>query len=154
MAEQQELQVDFAIQKIFVKDFSFESPNSPSLFAGDWKPEANIELNTHAEKLTETDHEVTLTVTVTAKCEDKTAFLIEVKQAGIFSIKGLPEENYGHMLGSFCPNILFPYAREVIGATVAKGGFPQLALAPINFDALYAQSAEQQAQQSSSETRH
>jgi len=149
--EQQEAQVEFNIQKIYTQDTSFESPNTPSMFKGEWKPEANIELNTNSEKLDDNNHNVDLTVTVTAKNDGKTAFIIEVKQSGIFSIGGTEEAQLGHILGSFCPSILFPYARAAIANLISRGGFPELQLSPINFDALYAQSLEEQAKQ---ETKH
>ncbi len=134
----------FAIQRIYTKDISFEAPNSPHMFTVKWEPQVNIDLNTAIATLAEGVHEVTLAVTVTAKVGEKTAFLVEVKQAGIFTIAGFPEEQMGHMLHSFCPNILFPYARETVATLVTKGTFPQLDLAPINFDALYAQHLQRQ----------
>jgi preprotein translocase subunit SecB len=140
-------QANFMIQKIFIRDTSFESPQAPLIFKNKWQPEANIEINTDANKVDEDLYEVTLTVTVTAKTEGQTAFLVEVKQSGIFTINGIPENQMGHLLGSFCPSILFPYAREAIGNLVSRGGFPELSLAPINFDMLYAQQQAQQAQQ-------
>ena len=130
---------EFALQRIYVKDISFETPNSPAIFGKEWKPESNLNLNSNVNKLDDTHFEVTLTVTVTTKIADQTAFLVEVQQAGIFQVNGFPEAEMGHMMGSYCPNILFPYAREVVSDLVTKGSFPQLLLAPVNFDALYAQ---------------
>ncbi|MFK5915159.1 MAG: protein-export chaperone SecB [Woeseiaceae bacterium] len=129
----------FTIEKIFLKDVSFESPAAPAIFTEDWQPEINMDLNSSAQPLDENIFEVELSITVTAKNADKTAFLVEVKQCGIFSISGMDKENLDGMLGSFCPNILFPYAREAISDLVSKGGFPQLLLSPVNFDAIYAQ---------------
>jgi len=129
----------FAIQRLYVKDISFESPNSPDLFLKEWQPEVSIDLNVDHQKLDNSNYEVALTVTVTAKGEDKTAFLAEVKQAAIFTIEHFPEDQMGHMLGALCPGILYPYAREAISDLVNRGSFPQLLLAPINFDALYQQ---------------
>lgn len=137
----------FAIQKIYLKDVSFEAPNSPDVFRQGWKPETNVQLNTETKTLSEGHYEVALTVTVTTKTEDKTVFLAEVKQAGVFQASGFPEEQLGHLLGSFCPNLLFPYAREAISNLVIKGGFPDMPLAPINFDALYAQHVQKLKQQ-------
>ena len=129
----------FSIEKIYLKDVSFESPGAPTIFTDDWSPEINMELNSNGKPIDNNIFEVELSITVTAKNKDKTAFLVEIKQCGIFSINGMDEANLSGMLGSFCPNLLFPYAREAISDFVTKGGFPQLLLAPVNFDALYAQ---------------
>lgn len=134
----------FAIQRIYTKDISFETPNSPAIFTEKWEPQVNVDLNSSGTKLGESLFEVVLSLTVTAKLGEKTAYLAEVQQAGIFSLEGFTEQDIGGMLHSFCPNILFPYAREVISDLVSKGSFPQLLLAPINFDALYAQHLQQQ----------
>jgi len=132
----------FSIEKIYLKDVSFESPDSPASFTSDWSPEINMELNSQGQPIDDNVFEVELSITVTAKNNDKTAFLVEIKQCGIFSISGMDDTNLNGMLGSFCPNILFPYAREAISDLVTKGGFPQLLLAPVNFDAIYAQHTE------------
>lgn len=134
----------FAIQKIYIKDMSFESPNSPAVFTSDFKPQVNVDLNTKGDAVSEGVYEVTVHITVTVKNGEKTAYLAEVQQAGIFTIQGMPEEQMGGMLAVFCPSILFPYARETISDMVTRGGFPQLLLAPVNFDALYAQQLAQQ----------
>lgn len=147
MSEEQNQQ-QFAIQKIYLKDVSFESPNSPAVFQeANWQPEINVQLNTEGKTIAEGVHEVVLTVTVTAKKDDKTAFLVEVKQAGVFQLVGFEQEQLGGMLGAYCPETLFPFAREAISDLVSKGGFPQLLLAPVNFNALYMQHQQQQAQQ-------
>lgn len=138
----------FEIQRIFVKDISFESPNTPHTFVEEWKPEVALNLETKSNRIQEDMHEVVLSITATVSTGKKTAFLIEVQQAGVFVIKNFPNEQLHHMLGSFCPNILFPYAREVVSDMVVRGGFPQLILAPVNFDALYAQHMEQQNKES------
>jgi preprotein translocase subunit SecB len=135
----------FEIQRIFVKDISFESPNTPHTFVEEWKPEVNLNLETKSNRIQDNLHEVVLSITATVTTSKKTAFLIEVHQAGVFMVNGFSNDQLHHMLGSFCPNILFPYAREVISDMVVRGGFPQLILAPVNFDALYAQHMEQQA---------
>lgn len=142
----------FQLQKIYLKDASFEAPNSPGIFSENWEPEVNVEISSAATVIVENVYEVVLSLTVTAKVGDKTAFLVEVHQAGGFTVAGLNENELGHMLGSYCPNIIYPYAREAVSDLVGKGGFPQLLLAPVNFDALYAQHLQQQAeeQQSSS----
>lgn len=132
-------QKNFGIQKIYVKDMSFETPNTPAVFTMDWKPEINLELTTQASKIAEGIHEVVLSLTVTAKLGDNTAYLAEVQQAGIFAMQGFPEAELAPMIGAFCPGTLYPYARETVSDLVARGGFPQLVLAPINFDALFAQ---------------
>lgn len=129
----------FAIEKIYLKDVSFESPAAPAAFTEEWSPEINMDLNSQGQVLDNNVYEVELSITVTAKNNDKTAFLVEIKQCGIFSIAGMDEANLNGMLGSFCPNILFPYAREAVSDLVTKGGFPQLLLAPVNFDAIYQQ---------------
>ena len=133
----------FAIQKIYTKDISFETPNAPQIFTQKWEPALDLNLGTHVQPIENSMFEVSLTLTVTVKVADSTAYLVEVNQSGIFSIAGFNEQEMGPMLGSFCPNILFPYAREVISDLVSKGGFPQLILAPVNFDALYMQHLQQ-----------
>jgi len=151
--EQQKQGQEFMIQKIYVKDLSFETPNSPDVFSEKWEPAVNLEINTAGKGLRTDTHEVVLTIVVTAKIGEKTAYLVEVKQAGIFSIKGLSDQELSHALGSYCPNILFPYAREVVSDLVVKGGFPQLLLSPINFDALYSQHVAHMQQASENENK-
>lgn len=133
----------FSIQKIYTKDISFETPNSPKIFTEKWEPTVDFNLGTNVDPIENALFEVSLSVTVTVKCAETTAYLVEVTQSGIFSLAGFSEQEMGPMVGSFCPNILFPYAREVVSDLVAKGGFPQLLLAPVNFDALYAQHVKQ-----------
>lgn len=134
---------NFSIEKIYLKDVSFEAPAAPAGFTEEWSPNINMELNTQATSLDENVYDVELTITVTAKNNDKTSFLVEIKQCGIFIIRGMDDATLNGMLGAYCPNILFPYAREAISDLVTKGGFPQLLLAPVNFDALYAQHMQQ-----------
>ncbi len=142
----------FAIQKIYLKDVSFESPNSPQAFTeGEWQPKINVQINSSNSVIAQDTYEVVLNITVTADQNEKTAFLVEVKQAGIFTIAGFPEENLGGMVGAFCPESLFPYAREAISELISKGGFPPLYLAPVNFNALYTQQ-QQQNQAAATET--
>ncbi len=144
MAEEQKSEKQITIQKIYIKDFSFESPNSPSVFtSGDWSPKTNLNLRSSHHQGENDQSEVVLTITVEAKHEDKTLFLIELHQAGLFQISGYEEQEFGVVVGSFCPNILFPYAREAISGLISRGGFPEFLLQPINFDALYAQSQQQ-----------
>lgn len=136
---------EFGIQRIYVKDLSLECPNSPAIFLQDWEPELNLDLGTDAKNdLGDGVREVVLTVTATVKVKDKVAFLVEVKQAGIFSLKGFEKDQLKHLLGSFCPNILYPYAREAVTDAVVRAGFPQLYLAPVNFDALYEQHLQEE----------
>jgi preprotein translocase subunit SecB len=135
-----------SIVKIYVKDFSFESPQAPAVFqAQNWNPQTNLNLRSAHTKLDGDLHEVVLTLTVDAKDNesDKTQFLVELQQAGIFEIVGHSEQELGALIGSFCPNLLFPYAREAISSTVQRGGFPEFLLQPINFDALYMQAQAQ-----------
>lgn len=143
----QQMQGIFGIQKIYVKDLSFEAPNSPATFTDQWEPNVNLDLNTNAQSVAEHAYEVVLSLTVTVSNDDKNAYLVEVQQAGIFHLEEFPDSVLRRMLGSFCPNILFPYAREAVSDLVTRGGFPQLLLNPINFDALYEQHLQQQAQQ-------
>ena len=146
MAEEnkaQETQPEFVIQRLYVKDLSFEAPNTPHIFRTEWKPEVNLDIHTNSDALDDETHEIVLGLTVTVKVGEEVAFIIEVKQAGIFTIKGIEGDALKHTLGSYCPNVIFPYAREVVADMVVRGGFPQLNLAPINFDALYAQYQEQ-----------
>jgi len=135
----------FKILRVYIKDVSFESPQAPKVFtqSTQWQPNVSLHLNTESKVLDNDNYEVELTVTATVKLGEDVAYLIEIKQAGLFMIKGFETERLGPMLGSFCPNILFPFAREEIAALVQKGGFPQMLLDPVNFDALYAQHLSQ-----------
>ena len=136
------------IAKIYTKDFSFESPQTPGIFKqGDWSPQTNLNLRSSHTALDDNLHEIVLTITVDAKDGDNTIFLVELHQAGLFEVAGYSGDELGAIIGSFCPNILFPYAREAIASTIQKGGFPEFVLQPINFDALYLQSQQQKAQQ-------
>ncbi len=150
---QQQMDREFALQRIYTKDISFETPNSPEIFQVDWQPQTNLNVNTHVNRLADDVFEVVLTVTVTTKVAEKTVYLAEVQQAGIFGMRGFPEQEMGPMLGAFCPNLLFPYAREVISDLVTKGSFPQMLLQPVNFDALYAQHQQQLAEQQEGEQK-
>lgn len=150
MAEENQNEKHLSINRIYIKDFSFESPKAPAIFkTNQWKPQTDLNLRSAHQPIDGEEglHEVTLTVTVDAKEDDSTLFLVELQQAGIFQISGYTEEEFGAIVGSFCPNILFPYARETIASAVAKGGFPEFILQPINFDALYMQSRQQAAEQ-------
>jgi preprotein translocase subunit SecB len=138
-------QPQILIQRVYLKDMSFESPNAPQSFSGEWKPEVSVELQNKGHKVADNTYEVSLSLTITAKSQDKTLYLAEIHQAGLFRITNVPEEAIGQVLGAFCPNILFPYAREAVDNLVARGSFPTLMLAPVNFDALYAQNIAQRA---------
>lgn len=154
--EQQEAQ--FMIQRIYVKDSSYEAPGTPAAFQQAWEPELSLDINTANTQLDTGVYEVVLSVTATVKIKNTVAFLSEVKQAGVFTIQGAATQQLEHLLGSFCPNILFPYAREAITSQVIRGSFPQLVLAPINFDALFMQQLEEKnkaaATQQVEETTH
>lgn len=147
MSEAAQAQQRFQIQKIYIKDISFEIPGAPQIFQElqkGWKPDVNMQLNTNTQKLSETAYEVILSLTITAKHEDKTAFLIELHQAGVFGLDHFSEQQLGATLGAFCPSVLFPYARELVDSLLLRGGFPPLTLAPVNFEALYMQRLQQQ----------
>ncbi len=146
MAEEQQAEKRASIVKIYLKDFSFESPQSPAVFqATDWKPSTNLNLRSSHQQVDDNIHEVVLTITVEAKSkeEDKTLFLLEIHQAGLFELVGYNDEEMGALIGSFSPNILFPFARETVASMIQRGGFPEFVLQPINFDALYMQSLQQ-----------
>jgi len=137
MSEQ--LQPVFAIEKIYVKDLSLEIPNAPQIFLERETPEINMQLGSKNHDIDQDMHEVVLTVTVTAKIKDKMMFLVEVQQAGIFRIRNISGEELGPVLGIGCPNILFPYLREVVSDIVIRAGFPPVILSPVNFEAIYQQ---------------
>ncbi len=132
-------QPEFHIQRIYIKDVSFETPNTPAIFQKEWQPEVKLDMDTKTAVLSQDIYEVVLTLTVTCTLGEETAFLCEVKQAGIFTASNLEAQQLAHCLGSYCPNILFPYAREAVSSTVTRAGFPPVMLAPINFEALYQQ---------------
>ncbi len=150
-AAAQEPTSQFSLQRIYVKDLSFEAPKSPEVFREEWNPNIELDLNTRQRALEGDFHEVVLTITVTVKTGEEVAFIAEVQQAGIFLVQGLDDASQGHALGAFCPSILFPYARETLDSLVVRGSFPALMLAPVNFDALYAQ--ELQRMQSAAEVQ-
>ena len=132
------------IQRLYVKDVSFEAPNSPAVFqVQNWQPQIEVELNTNSQPLADNLYEAVVTITVTAKLDEKVAYLVEVAQAGIFAVVNFPQDQVQHLMGAYCPAILFPYARQVIAEAIMNGGFPALHLAPMNFEALYAQQMQQ-----------
>lgn len=133
----------FSIQKIYTKDISFESPNTPGIFTSEFQPQLAVDLNVESKKLEDDIYHVVVRVTATTKVEEHTAFLCEVEQAGIFTLAGFSDDEMGYMLGAQCPNVLFPYAREVVSDLVSRGGFPQLLLEPVNFESMYAEHVQQ-----------
>ena len=137
----------FVMQRVYVKDLSFESPQAPEVFRKEWKPQMGVDLRTKSNSMGDNNYEVVITITVTAKLDDETAFLVEVQQAGIFFVQGIEGEELRRVLAILCPNMLFPYARETIDAVVTKGTYPALMLAQVNFEALYAQAVQQAQQQ-------
>ena len=137
----------FALQRIYLKDISFESPRSPAVFQGKWEPKINFDIKTRHTKIQDDVYEVVLVLTAEAKMDDEAAFLVEVQQAGIFTCKDFDDDQLEQLHATVCPNILFPYAREAIDNVVGKGSFPALMLSPINFDAIYAQQKQARAEQ-------
>lgn len=155
MSEQQ--QRVFQVQRIYVKDLSFEAPGTPEVFLEQGQPKVNVQLGNHVRRLKEggDEFEVEVTVTVTAEVNDKAAYVAEVKQAGVFLVQGIDGPELEHLLGAYCPNILFPYIRETISSLVTRGSFAPFMLQPINFDALFQQAQAQRAEQETSgETAH
>ena len=146
-------QPQFALQRIYVKDLSFESPNAPLVFQEQWKPQVNLDLNTAHTKISDNQYEVVLSLTVTAKLGDTVAYIVEVQQAGVFLVHGIEGPQLGQMLGAYCPTILFPYARETIDNVVNKGSYPALMLAPVNFDAIYAQALKRKQEEAAGEAK-
>lgn len=144
----QEKKPQFTLQKIYLKDLSFESPRPVEAFTNTVdRADVNFQLNSEAHKLSDNVYEIVLLVTVTARKEEAVLYLVEVKQAGVFTLKDFSEQELAAMLNSYCPSVLFPYVREVVSSMVERGGFPQLLLKPINFDALYMQHLEKQTQE-------
>ncbi|MGX2947692.1 protein-export chaperone SecB [Frederiksenia canicola] len=137
---------EMQIQRVYIKDVSFEAPNSPNVFQQEWKPQLGFELDTETIQLSEDTYEVTLHINVETKLEDSedVAFICEVKQAGVFTIKGIDGIQLAHCLASKCPEVLYPYARELISSLVNRGTFPALNLSPVNFDALFMDYLERQ----------
>jgi len=139
----EETALHFMIQRLYIKDLSFEAPNTPAIFKQTWQPDLSIDVQIQHTHLEQTEYEVVLHITATVKNQNTTAFLVEIKQAGIFSIQGAEGSQLSQLLEAFCPQILFPYAREAITSEALRGSFPQLILAPINFDALYFKKLEE-----------
>jgi preprotein translocase subunit SecB len=138
-------QKQLVLQKIYVKDLSFESPKAPMIFTTNLSPQTQLNVRSSSQEIAPDTQEVTLTITVEAKDKDATLFLAEVAQAGIFFVQGYSPEERSILIGSFCPNTLYPFAREAVAELVSKGGFPPLLLQPLNFDAIYAQALQDRA---------
>ena len=137
-----------ALERMYLKDGSWESPKSPAVFSENWKPEIQVDINTKSSRIEETRYEVVLTVTIRTQLEGgETAFIVEIQQAGVFVLGGLEDEVVQRVLGTVCTTTLFPYAREAVDNLVVKGGFPALHLAPVNFEALYAEALRKQTEQ-------
>jgi preprotein translocase subunit SecB len=153
-AAQENRQAIFNMDKIYVKDLSLEIPHAPKIFMARDNPQVDVQLHTQASSVEEGLFEVAVMATVTAKTGEKIMFLIEVKQAGIFQIRNVPTDELEPILAVMCPNILFPYLREVVSETAVRGGFAPVLLNPINFDAIYQQQKQQQAQAATSTATH
>lgn len=147
-------QGQFQLQRIYVKDMSFESPRAPEVFRQEWKPEVNLEVNSGAQLIDNDIYEVVMKVTVTVKNQDKTAFIVEVQQAGLFLVKGFEGIQLQHLLKGVAPNSLFPYAREAISDLVTRGTFPQFLLQPINFEAAFIENLRRQQEQGEPAATH
>lgn len=151
MSEEQEATTEnkqILIQKLYLKDASFEAPNTPGIYGKEWQPRISLNIQTASAMVGENMHEVVLTITAEAKVDEEAAFLVEIKQAGVFMIQGFNEDEVRQIIGAYCPNLLFPFAREAATDFVSKGGFPGLLLQPINFDALYVQQMQEREQAS------
>ena len=146
-AQPQQQPATFQIEKVYVKDLSLEIPHAPAVFTEQVQPEIQVQINTGAQQFGEGYYEVTVTATVTAKMGERTLFLAEAEQAGIFSIRNVPASDLGPLLGIACPTVIFPYLRETMSDVITRGGFPPLLLAPLSFEQLYLQQQQAQAQQ-------
>ena len=138
---------ELVLQNIYIKDSSFEAPAGPNLQVSEWNPQFNLNMNTSASTMNDTVHEVVLTITLEAKIADKVAYLVEVKQGGLFMIRGYSDDDTRRVVGAFCPGVLFPYARQAVSDMILRGGFPPFLLPPVNFDGLFQQSVEQATRQ-------
>jgi preprotein translocase subunit SecB len=138
---------ELMLQNIYVKDASFEAPTGPNIPTTEWNPQFGLNMNTAGSTVAENLHEVVLTITLEAKIGERVAYLVEVKQAGVFLIRGYVADDARRIVGGFCPGVLFPYARQAVSDLILRGGFPPFLLPPVNFDALFQQSLEQESQQ-------
>ena len=154
MSEEQQAQRQFMVQRIYTKDVSFEAPNTPKMFQENWSPQINVGLGTEVTRLDGENIELVLKVSVEAKHDEKTVFLVEVQQAALFLVKGFGEEETDALMGVAAPNVVFPYAREVVSDLVTRGSFPQFILQPVNFEAIYTQQRQAKAAQAESGAAH
>ncbi len=143
----QQAQAQFTIKKVYLKDLSYEAPDAPAVFSEQIEPSVDLHFHNKTSDIGNDHHEVILTVTATLKTDERTIYLVEVQQAGVFNITGVPEDQLGPILATTCPNVLLPFAREVVCDIVTKGGFPQLLIAPVNFEILYMQEMQRRQQQ-------
>jgi len=143
-SEQSSSERELNIERIYIKDLSFESPNAPQIFYEPHQPEVDLNLTSNVHSLGDGRYEVVLSVTLTIRAGERTVYLAEIHQAGLFQVRGFADAEKGSLLGSYCPHTLFPYAREAVSDVVTKGGFPPFLLAPVNFDAIYAQHVQEQ----------
>ena len=143
---QQQTQPTFQIEKVYVKDMSLEIPHAPKVFLEQVQPQLEVQINTGSENFADGYYEVTVTATVTARLGERTLFLAEARQAGIFQLRGMPAEELGPLLGIACPTVVYPYLRETIQDMISRGGFPAVILAPLSFEALYLQQQQNAAQ--------
>ena len=143
---QQQTQPTFQIEKIYVKDMSLEIPHAPKVFLEQVQPQLEVQINTGSQNFADGYYEVTVTATVTARLGERTLFLAEARQAGIFQLRGMPAEELGPLLGIACPTVVYPYLRETIQDMISRGGFPPVILAPLSFEALYLQQQQNAAQ--------
>ncbi|TMG81696.1 MAG: protein-export chaperone SecB [Betaproteobacteria bacterium] len=143
---QQQTQPTFQIEKVYVKDMSLEIPHAPKVFLEQVQPQLEVQINTGSENFADGYYEVTVTATVTARLGERTLFLAEARQAGIFQLRGMPAEELGPLLGIACPTVVYPYLRETIQDMISRGGFPPVILAPLSFEALYLQQQQNAAQ--------
>jgi len=154
VSEEQQPQRQFLVQRIYTKDISFEAPNTPQMFQENWSPEISVGLGSEVNKIGDDNFELVLKVSVEAKHNDKTVFLTEVQQGGLFLIQGFSEEETDALMGVAAPNVLFPYARETVSDLVTRGSFPQFVLQPVNFEAIYAQQRQAKAAKAEGGTAH
>jgi len=145
MSDEQQATPVFQIQRVYLKDMSLEQPNSPAILTSTEQPSVDIQLGVGMEQVADGIVEVTVTATVTTKIEDKTVFLVEAKQAGIFEVRNLPEDQMGPVIGIACPQIIYPYLRGNVADVIQRAGFPPVHLAEINFQAMYEQQQQQAA---------
>ncbi|NCT69047.1 MAG: protein-export chaperone SecB [Rhodanobacteraceae bacterium] len=150
----QQAQAQLTLQRIYVKDLSFEAPGAPQIFQQQGQPNVELNLSQRVAQIAEDTFEVVLSVTATCKVEDKTAYLAEVHQAGIFGLSGFDDQGRDAVLATYCPNVLFPYVRQSVSDLVQNGGFPPFFLQPINFDALYAEQLRRRADAGAGEGAH